>query len=134
MKPIIDWQPHTLEQEQELQTTYSEKLGRDPFNWNAFLNDDNLSSIDWSDAVGRAGNWVTCACGNECSVIPRDDIGEPLDGKLAHSGMKFFRAIKARSAELALHQLRDIEERVSYLLSQPYYMASENRYPIRLAE
>lgn len=73
--------------------TYSEEEGREPFDWNKFLDKDEFTLDELKDACSRAGSWVTCAVGNQCSVIPRDEIGEPIDMDLFNLGLKFHYSI-----------------------------------------
>jgi|SRR5690606_7368950 len=47
-----------------------------------FLEKDNIY-------IDAANNWVTCACGNLCDVIPRLDDGEPIDDELSDLGVTF---------------------------------------------
>lgn len=45
-------------------------------------------------ATRLSGHWVTCACGNQCSIIPRDASGEPYDSKLNILGLEFFEHVE----------------------------------------
>jgi hypothetical protein len=100
-------------------TTYSETVGQAPFDWNKFLNKARITDKDWDDAKDRAHKWTTCACGNQCSIIPRDEIGKPEDELLTTLGGDdgFFGAIYARDVAEAKHFLELIELRSAYLIS-----------------
>ncbi len=71
--------------------TYAESKKKKPFDWNAFLKQKSYTQGEVSNAGVLAGNWVTCACGNQCDIIPRNEDwdGEPTDKKLAALGSKF---------------------------------------------
>lgn len=69
--------------------TYAEKEGKNPFNWNTFLNKKNYSTVELKKAWELSNNWITCACGNQCSIIDRNGFSEPTDSKLYRLGCKF---------------------------------------------
>ena len=68
---------------------YVESKNQSPVDWNAFLNKETYSLIEVSNAHYLAGSWVTCACGNQCEIIPRSISGRPIDDKLAELGCDF---------------------------------------------
>lgn len=70
------------------------------------------------EAVALAGSWVTCACGNQCAIIPRDSYGEPLDVVLADLGFEFNNLIGKRKYTAALKTLEKIEKRSIELIKQ----------------
>lgn len=73
--------------------TYSETKRRKPFNWNEFLNKDKYTIKELEKAEKLANSWVTCACGNQCSIIER--VGdEPIDNILRALGYTFVQDIK----------------------------------------
>ncbi len=87
------------------------------FDWRAFLKQPFISVGEWEDAEALAGNWVTCACGNQCDIIPRQfPTGAPIDSQLAILGIKFQDAIKAGHSNHALQILDQIEARSIYLI------------------
>lgn len=94
---------NTLEQPTQTTTmdkTYAEETGNDTFNWNAFLkratnNRDTVTLKECDAAVARAAKWTTCACGNQCNIIPRHHSGMPKDAQLAKLGKEFYNDIKA---------------------------------------
>lgn len=69
--------------------TYAESKKAKPYDWNKFLNKKKYSRIDLSQASYLAGRWVSCACGYQCEIIPRDENGLPLDGRLMTLGVEF---------------------------------------------
>jgi hypothetical protein len=97
------------------------------FDWFAFLNQDiELVSEDYLDeAKSLADNWVTCACGQLCKVLPRGGGNYPTDEELYDLGMDFARKINnledTRQNEdrlKALEILNKIEARTTLLLEQ----------------
>lgn len=98
--------------------TYTESKGYKPFNWNEFLNKENISEEEWIEAEELAENWVTCACGNQCDVIPRDYFGEPKDWELFELGHNFAKVIESKNISSAKEILKGIEERSAYLINE----------------
>jgi hypothetical protein len=100
--------------------TYSEEKGETPFNWFEFLSQEYISPSDWENARNRSSEWVTCACGNQCAIIPRESDGEPIDPilKMLGGGSGFHDAIIAKDSEKALEFLITIEERSKYLIKK----------------
>lgn len=100
--------------------TYAEAKGSAPFDWYAFLRQPQIDEDEWTSAIERARNWTTCACGNQCAVIPRHREGEPKDDVLAHLGGAdgFLQSIKDHDQEGALNLLDLIEARSTYLIAQ----------------
>ena len=113
-------------------TTYTESKNKPPFDWYKFLNKEKYTFDELYDKLNLSRNWVTCACGNQCSVIPRYENGCPIDGKLSALGIKFTRYIKLMCnnldldnkysflefKNLALEILGQIEERSSEILKE----------------
>jgi hypothetical protein len=104
--------------------TYSEVEGKEAFDWNKALSAKVISIKTWDELRHKAGDWVTCACGNQCAIIPRSsDTGRPLDELLATLGGGggdggFYGAIVRRDKEEALHLLKLIELRSAYLIKE----------------
>lgn len=98
--------------------TYAESKGHEPFNWNEFLNKENITEEEWTNAYLLSKEWVTCACGNQCDVIPRNDDGTPKDWRLTSLGCLFFRFIKLKRADDAKQILKAIEKRSTYLIDE----------------
>ena len=69
--------------------TYAETQGKAPFDWNAFLVKESYSYTEVEHAHYLSREWVTCACGNQCDIIPRNYQGMPEDKILQHYGKEF---------------------------------------------
>lgn len=117
----------------DINTTYTQLSGRKPFDWFKALEAKNiktLSIMGASDLSFRSSNWVTCAVGNQCGIIPRDNIGRPIDEKLLELGNVFSHNITAlrshinwpQDAEhfrkIALETLNKIEQRSSEIIKE----------------
>lgn len=98
--------------------TYSEFKGEKPFDWNEFLNKKEKSIEEILKANKLARNWVTCACGNQCSIIPRDKLGRPMDNSLSQYGTSFAYSITYRNWHSAKYILKKIEERSAFLIKE----------------
>jgi hypothetical protein len=108
--------------------TYAQTEGRESFDWNKFLNREDISEREWAKADARAASWVTCACGNQCSIIPRETNGMPKDKALLTLGGGeggFYTAIKNRDVESARHLLHMIELRSAFLIEATKKQALE---------
>lgn len=77
---------------------YIETKSKAPFDWHQVLskNCKDMTQKEVKKLDKLSESWVTCACGNQCAIIPRakshDDgriQGEPLDEKLANLGGDF---------------------------------------------
>jgi hypothetical protein len=75
--------------------TYTQACGKLPFDWNGFLSKANYTNEDLIFADTKARSWVTCACGSQCNVLPRDGQGQPEDPLLKNLGLRFMYAIGA---------------------------------------
>ena len=102
--------------------TYAEARGVEPFDWWHALNNPHL--YDLEDLAFRAGGWITCACGNQCDIIPRkssDDgfyDGQPEDETLNNLGLGFSQLVYDREWEKAKLVLADIEARSEVLIAE----------------
>lgn len=104
--------------------TYSETQGVPSFDWWKALN--NPESHGTYNMAMRAKSWVTCACGNQCAIIPRHEgqrsmfwmDGEPLDVKLSDLGVEFYGAVSSGLFEDAKGVLREIEARSAVLIAE----------------
>jgi hypothetical protein len=110
------------------------------WNWNEVLTlpldrYDRKMLIEMSS---RAGDWVTCAVGNLCESLPRNEINCPRDFILQDQGREFARQIKylgtcgtEETLKWGLHHARAIleaiEKRAQELLDGTAY---ENK-PLR---
>ena len=115
--------------------TYAETKKKEKFNWNKFLDAriseqskgitccDQMSPTEVKKAkqefkkeIKMAGEWVTCACGNQCDILERDDEGEPVDGELSELGSNFYCDIYDLDWVSAKNTLKQIEERSENLI------------------
>lgn len=96
--------------------TYAETRGEPPFDWWKAL--DNPTAFADNELAVKAGAWVTCACGNQCAIIPRFQDGQPKDDELDSLGMRFYAAVESGNWSLAKITLRQIESRSSFLISE----------------
>ena len=97
--------------------SYAAAQGVPPFDWNAFLLKPSYTDDEWQEAQNYANEWVTCACGNQCAVLPRGINGVPMDRVLADLGAMFCDAIWARDISEAYYILQAIEQRATTLLN-----------------
>lgn len=96
--------------------TYSETKGHPVFDWRHALS--NPLQYLKTDLMLRASIWVTCACGNLCSIIPRYSTGRPKDKELELLGNDFADAVEGNHFNLALSILDKIEARSAFLIAQ----------------
>lgn len=69
---------------------YVETKHKPVFNWHHFLRQEDYTHDELDDARDLAVNWVTCAVGHQCAIIPRDEDGWPLDKILQDRGQAFY--------------------------------------------
>jgi hypothetical protein len=93
--------------------TYAEKNKRKPFNWFKALTDKKANFKRLSQ---KSVSWTTCACGNQCDIIPRTEMGAPKDDQLANLGVSFHEAVLDRDRKKAISILHQIEKRSSILI------------------
>lgn len=105
--------------------TYSESVGQPTFDWWAFLCKQSWTTEEKENAAKLATEWTTCACGNQCAIIPRNSVGTPDDMVLRALGMMFFNFIwdfadfgSFNDIEAAREVMIEIEKRSSYLISK----------------
>jgi hypothetical protein len=96
---------------------YAETQGKTFFDWNNFLeNPPEYLSIEHYRACDLASEWVTCACGNLCDIIPRSPIGRPSDTELESLGVNFHYAVEEGDFIGAKEILDKIEKRSEELI------------------
>lgn len=107
--------------------TYAETRRQKPFDWNKFLDLRRVhTDEEWGLAKTRAGHWTTCACGNQCSTIPREGptrtangvSGAPKDARLRTLGYHFYEEISGRDVLSAKATLMRIEARAAILIEE----------------
>jgi hypothetical protein len=97
--------------------TYAETWEKKTFDWNAFLeNPPEKRSEEHKLAIYLSGNWVTCACGVQCSSIPRNPEGMPYDCISKYLGVKFDLKIRNCFWEEAKETLDKIEKRSAEII------------------
>jgi len=97
--------------------SYAKSHNRKPFNWYAFLTKEWITEQEWEQVRFLSANWITCACGNQCDILPRTQ-GEPDDVELKRLGRDFNEFIKYKCKKEALETLKLIEARSSILIAE----------------
>lgn len=98
---------------------YAETRGAKRFNWfEELAKRIKKNSGPIVKLSKKAESWTTCACGNQCAALPRDDGGEPLDGELSDLGVQFFSKVSMAQWHDALDILKQIEVRSFTLLME----------------
>jgi hypothetical protein len=98
---------------------YAETKGERAFDWNEFLkNPPQYPSIEHYRACDLASEWVTCACGNLCDIIPRSPIGRPSDRELESLGVDFHYSVKGGEWQKAKEILAKIEKRSEEIIAE----------------
>ena len=106
--------------------TYAKSKGESNFNWNKALDIEiarkGKGFRKWTNnqnnLLNKSMSFVTCAVGNLCASIPRNDQDEPLDSILKNLGQSFYEFIECEHYEDAKIILERIEIRSSFLLSK----------------
>lgn len=98
--------------------TKEELYSPEPFDWNEFLSKENITYTDWNKANYLAGSWVTCACGNQCKIIPRGRFGVPKDPILYKLGLLFATSIFRKNISNAVESLKKIEIRSAEIINE----------------
>lgn len=108
--------------------TFSETQGIAPFDWNKALDAAIAQEPEfetWKDLKYRAMRWPSCACGNQCAIIPRNDDpedesghGAPNDPDLFQLGLGFYSHVEQRQWAFAKQTLVYIEDRAEILIRQ----------------
>ena len=91
------------------------------FDWLVFLqhavdSHGAVNDTDYMRACQMAAEWPTCACGQLCKDLPRNERFQPHDTDLSHLGGHFYAHVGARRWREALDTFKLIEERTAYLL------------------
>jgi hypothetical protein len=101
-----------------------ERLGLGKFNpeewdWYEFFKaSDKRKEKYWREACNLANSWVTCACGQVCSALPKASWGQPMDDELRQLGSSFDKHIRKRRYGEAEKILDKIESRTVLLLRE----------------
>ena len=97
--------------------TYTESRGKDYIDWNYELNKPDYV-INWYSLWNLSKSWITCACGNQCNIIPRGMSGRPIDNLLQILGMAFTDYVFNEDRVGALKTLEQIENRSIELIKE----------------
>lgn len=98
--------------------TYAESIGDRSFNWFKALSAPKITRVEWKLLHGKASSWTTCACGNQCAILPRDDDGGPDDDRLYYLGITFYVRVRRRDRAGAIETLHAIEKRSAFLIAE----------------
>lgn len=101
--------------------TYCQTKSRSKIDWNKTLDDliaGKNTTRRISDIKELSNKWVTCACGNQCDVLPRWDDGSPKDTELEDLGMEFCDNIFDENWKAARTTLNKIEKRSTLLINE----------------
>lgn len=79
---------------------------------------DTMSEEELTKYFDLAMNWPTCACGNQCAIIPRDRAGAPVDNSLVTDGSRFPWALDARDKVRARFYWQAIEARAAIVVAE----------------
>ncbi len=92
------------------------------FNWlttlEALVAGAEISGAEYGKLLALALRWPTCACGELCKTLPRNEHGAPHDKVLQKLGSDFAGAVGFRDWTDALFLFRLIEHRTEQLLAQ----------------
>lgn len=73
--------------------TYSETKNKKPIHWNLILQPNRKRKLTRKQLLimeKKSAGWITCACGNQCDIIPRSSFGgRPFDEPLYRLGVRF---------------------------------------------
>lgn len=94
--------------------TYAETQNRPPFDWWKALK--NPENYDHSKLIDLAADWVTCATGNLCALIGRNQSGVPDDEQLYILGGQFCWHVEGKEWEYAKETLLKIEVRSAEII------------------
>jgi hypothetical protein len=71
-----------------------------------------------AEEIDMSHNWVTCACGEQCRLLPtHDDSNEPADAAISELGTYFWYCVSDNEFVDAAETLINIENRVGELLA-----------------
>lgn len=101
--------------------TYAETKKNKRFDWRGALEiavQEWIEEDEHDDLCSGSSQWVSCACGNQCSIIPRNWEGRPNDTTLENLGTEFYYSIQNRDYQSALDNLAKIEARSAILIAE----------------
>ena len=101
--------------------TYCESKKEKAIDWNSIVEkliNNDFTENELTEWKSLSKDWVTCACGNQCEIIPRGENGHPLDIFLWKYGNDFFYDIHNARYNNAKDLLFHIEQRSSFLINE----------------
>ena len=120
--------------------TYAQSVGKEPFDWENFLNSENISKEQWDYAKQISQSWKTCPCGNMSVLIKRESANaalrpsRPMDeilyilGNSEHfhsaienenqdDALDYFKMMKIREKQLLREIEKELKEKEANLLN-----------------
>lgn len=126
--------------------SFAESQGKTPLNWYKFLLKGPFSAVSLKEADKLADSWITCACGNQCEIIPRMDsiLYMPEDKLLANLGIVFsrnieelgkvFRDLEFYEEDEDYYCFRTMDARINFTISQLHALHTLDQIEIRSKE
>lgn len=100
-------------------TTYSETKGKPPINWwDRIERLDTVDEEEYLQWCEDAKDWITCACGSQCDIIPRNEFGVPVNYDLKSFGDSFCVFIRNRRKDKSTWALKNIEHISNRLINE----------------
>lgn len=102
-------------------TSYADQHGKWVYDWPEILTrmeNESFTHEEYEEWRTAADNWVTCACGNQCDELERNEMGQPYDGNLYKLGLQFSWRIHQKMPKHARRILTQIERRTQQLLKE----------------
>lgn len=100
---------------------YSQSKAQEAINWHLVVEralTGDLTDDEQIAYTSYAANWVTCAVGNQCQIIPRTTGAWPEDDRLYYLGTGFSNAFRDGEYGYAKRILGVIEWRSSQLIGR----------------
>jgi len=80
----------------------------------------SITILKYQRLLDLASKWPTCACGQLCKKLPRDEDGKPEDTLLSALGHDFVNNISRKEWVKALKTFKKIERRSTLLLKKQH--------------
>lgn len=77
-----------------------------------------IDTDEHEEAIELSRGWPTCACGELCKSLPRDNAGEPKDIVLFGLGIRFYGQIQRGEFLDAKDTMKAIDERTVFLMEE----------------
>lgn len=112
---------------------YVEREKQEPLDWNLELSKTEFTVAEIQELSKLAGNWVTCACGNLCEVIPRTEDGKPKDDQLRLLGTEFYGLVLEQEGHIREQQnIEDIRNDNKKYLASLYLLHEAGKILARI--